>query len=59
MTAPTDPVIIEAIEAELQLAVYRAKRLARLQLLGLKPPPDPSPDALRLIRTETLRVSRS
>jgi len=46
----TDPVVIEAIEAEFMLAVYEARRRARLQELGLMPPPRPNPAALRLRR---------
>lgn len=49
-TRPTDPAIIEAIEAELMLSVYNAKRLARLRLMGVEPPPEPNPDALALRR---------
>jgi hypothetical protein len=45
---PTDPAVIRGIEAELMLAVYDARRLARLRLLGLEPPPVPSVRGLRL-----------
>lgn len=49
--APTDPAIIEAIEAELVLDVYEAKRQARLRLLGLEAPPtDVSARARLLLR---------
>jgi hypothetical protein len=54
MTRPLDPAALEAIEATLMLAVYRAHRRARRQLLGLDPVPPPSADALRLLRTGTL-----
>lgn len=55
MTIPTDPRVIEAIEAELTLAVYEAQRLARLRLLGREPAPVATARALRLSRTGTLR----
>ena len=45
---PTDPATIRAIKAELMLAVYDARRLARLRLLGLEAPPVASVRALRL-----------
>jgi hypothetical protein len=58
MTPPTDPAAIEAIEATLMLAIYRARRAARRQLLGLAPVPRPTPDALRLQRDGTLGIGR-
>jgi hypothetical protein len=50
MTWPvTDPKVIEAIEAELMLSVYEARRLARRRLLGMDPPPRPRRRALALL----------
>lgn len=45
-----EPAVLDAIEAEFALAVYDASRLARLQMLGLEPPPIPSVRALALWR---------
>jgi hypothetical protein len=53
VTAATEtlsPAVIESIEAELMLTIYRARRLARLQLLGREPAPAASPEALELLR---------
>lgn len=44
---PSDPATVRAIEAELMLAVYDARRLARLWLLGLEPRPIASSYATR------------
>jgi hypothetical protein len=48
-----------AIAAELALAVYDARRLARLQLLGKEPAPEPSERALTLWRRGTLRPAKA
>lgn len=44
----TDPAVIEAIEAELMLAVYDAVRLAIRQRMGLAAVPAASPEAIAL-----------
>ena len=51
----TDPAALEAIEAVLMLAVYRARRAARRQLLAIDRPPVASPEALHLHRVGSLR----
>ena len=44
------PSSIEAIEASLVQDIYNARRLARLRILGLEPVPEPSAEALELLR---------
>lgn len=53
-----DPRAIEAIEAELMLAVYAARRRARLQLLGHEPAPIARAEALELLRRARRGVPR-
>lgn len=56
MTPPvTEPAVIEAIQAELMLAVYDARRRARRPLAGIDAAPQPSRRALRLWRTAARR----
>ena len=51
MSVPvTDPAAIASIQAALTLAVYEARRLARLRLMGLAALPAPNPNALELLR---------
>jgi hypothetical protein len=55
MTAGTpdmisDPRAVQAIEAEFAAAVYHARRLCRLRLLGREPVPTPRPETMALYR---------
>ncbi len=50
MTAPTDPVVLEDINAELARTVYEAVRRADRQRRGLQPPPPPSREARIILR---------
>jgi hypothetical protein len=52
---PTDPAVIEAIEADFMLTVYEASQLARRRLLGLAPPPPPNLRAIRMLRRSRAR----
>lgn len=46
----TNPEALEAIDAELMLAIYDARRLARLRYIGVEAAPEPSARALELFR---------
>jgi hypothetical protein len=52
------PESVEAVSAELMLAVYTARRRARRQLLGHDPIPTPSQAALEMWRDEKARELR-
>jgi hypothetical protein len=55
---PTDPAVIEAIEADFFMTVYNARRLARRRLLGYDPPPLPNLRAIRMLREARAREAR-
>ena len=44
------PSSIEAIEATLVQDIYKARRLARLRMLGLEPVPEASAEAMELLQ---------
>jgi hypothetical protein len=50
MSAPTDPSVIEAIEADYFATVYQARRLMRLRLVGEVAPPRRDPRAILRMR---------
>ena len=55
---PTDPAVIEAIEADFFMTVHEASQLARRRLLGYDPPPPPNLRAIRMLREARAREAR-